>query len=127
MSEESTSKEVPLISGSERSFHREDDLRIKDYAIASSINGIAIGGLDGVVTYVNNAALKMWGSDDPSEIIGKSATVFAQSEKEGLAIMHTVLEKGEWSGEIVGRRKACQLQFSCLHPLYATRLINPPV
>ena len=85
--------------------HREDDPRIKDYAIASSINGIAIGGLDGVVTYVNNAALKMWGSDDPSEIIGKSATVFAQSEQEGLYIMHTVLEKGEWSGEIIGRRK----------------------
>ena len=105
MSEESTFREVSLISGSERSFNREDDLRIKDYAIASSINGIAIGGLDGVVTYVNNAALKMWGSDDPSEIIGKSATVFAQSEQEALYIMNTVLEKGEWSGEIIGRRK----------------------
>ncbi len=61
--------------------------------------------LNGVVTYVNNAALKMWGSDDPAEIIGKSATVFAQSEQEALTIMHTVLEEGEWSGEITGKRK----------------------
>ena len=81
------------------------DLRIKDYTIESSINGIAVGDLNGTVTYVNNAALKMWGSNEPSEIIGKSATVFAQSEQEALQIMHTVLEKGEWSGEISGWKK----------------------
>jgi len=81
------------------------DIRIKDYTIASSINGVAIGDLNGVVTYVNAAALKMWGGEDPSDIIGKSATVFAQSESEALRIMHTILEKGEWSGEIAGWRK----------------------
>ncbi|HOO46720.1 MAG TPA: PAS domain-containing protein, partial [Deltaproteobacteria bacterium] len=88
-----------------KDFSCGEDLQIKDYAIASSINGIAIGGLDGVVTYINNAALRMWGSNDPSEIIGKSATVFAQSEQEALEIMSTVLEKGEWTGEISGWRK----------------------
>ena len=81
------------------------DIRIKDYTIASSINGVAIGDLNGVVTYVNAAALKMWGGEDPSDIIGKSATLFAQSEPEALRIMHTILEKGEWSGEIAGWRK----------------------
>ena len=69
MPEKPTSHEVPFtMISNEKSFHKEDDLCIKDYAIASSINGIAIGSLDGVVTYVNNAALKMWGSDDPAEI-----------------------------------------------------------
>lgn len=87
------------------SFRAGEDLRIRDYAIASSINGIAIGDLNGIVTFVNNAALKLWGSDDPSEIIGKPATVFAQSEQEALEIMSTVLDKGEWSGEISGWRK----------------------
>jgi len=82
--------------------HIEDDVRIKDFAIASSINGIAIGDLNGVVTYVNNAALKMYGTDDPSEVIGKSATVFAQSEQEALQIMHTVLEKGNGQGRSPG-------------------------
>ena len=105
MSENINFPKAPVIKNNERIIHREDDLRIKDYAIASSINGIAIGDLDGVVTYVNNAALKMWGSNDPSEIIGKPATVFAQSEQEALYIMNTILEKGEWSGEITGRRK----------------------
>ncbi len=106
MPEKPTSHEVPVaMISNEKPFLKEDDLRIKDYAIASSISGIAIGSLGGVVTYVNNAALKMWGSDDPAEIIGKPATVFAQSEQEALSIMQTVLEEGEWSGEITGRRK----------------------
>ena len=55
----------------------QDDLRIKEFAIASSINGIAIGNLEGVITYVNRAAVKMWGGTDPAEIIGKPVTVFA--------------------------------------------------
>lgn len=89
----------------ERLHHLEDDLRVKDYAISSSINGIAIGNLDGIVTYINQAGLTMWGADDPSEIIGKSATVFAQSESEAFEIMRTVIEKGAWCGEISGWRK----------------------
>lgn len=85
--------------------HIEDDVRIKDFAIASSINGIAIGDLNGLVAYVNKAGLEMYGTDDPSEIIGISATVFAQSEQEGIDILATVLNKGGWSGEVTGIRK----------------------
>ncbi len=84
--------------------HIEEELRIKESAIASSINGIAIGDLLGNVTYINNAALDMWGTNDPADIIGKHATVFAQSEEEALQIIHTVLEKGHWSGEITGKK-----------------------
>jgi len=83
----------------------QDDLRIKEFAIASSINGIAIGNLEGVITYVNRAAVMMWGGTDPAEIIGKPVTVFAESEQEALEIMETVLCKGDWTGEINGRRK----------------------
>ena len=58
MSEKPTSHEVPFtMISNEKSFHKEDDLCIKDYAIASSINGIAIGSLNGVVTYVTQLKL----------------------------------------------------------------------
>ena len=83
----------------------QDDLRIKEFAIASSINGIAIGNLEGVITYVNRAAVKMWGGTNPAEIIGKPVTVFAESEREALDIMETVLARGDWAGEVNGRRK----------------------
>ncbi len=83
----------------------QEELRIKEFAIASSINGIAIGDLQGTITYVNQAAVMMWGGTDPAEIIGKPVTVFAESEQEALEIMETVLCKGDWTGEINGRRK----------------------
>ena len=83
----------------------QEELRIKEFAIASSINGIAIGNLEGVITYVNRAAVKMWGGTDPAEIIGKPVTVFAESEREALDIMETVLARGDWAGEVNGRRK----------------------
>lgn len=85
--------------------HIQEELRIKEFAIASSINGIAIGDLHGTITYVNQAAVMMWGGTGPSEIIGKPVTVFAESEREALEIMETVLLKGDWAGEINGRRK----------------------
>ncbi|HPR03517.1 MAG TPA: hypothetical protein PLP82_06400, partial [Deltaproteobacteria bacterium] len=63
MSEDNRNPSASLPQHKEnKDFSCGEDLQIKDYAIASSINGIAIGGLDGVVTYINNAALRMWGS-----------------------------------------------------------------
>ncbi len=85
--------------------HIQEELRIKEFAIASSINGIAIGDLHGTITYVNRAAVMMWGGADPSEIIGRPVTVFAESGQEALDIMEAVLLKGDWTGEINGRQK----------------------
>ncbi|MGM0454450.1 MAG: PAS domain S-box protein [Thermodesulfobacteriota bacterium] len=82
-----------------------EQLLIKDRAIASSIHGIGIGDLEGNITYVNDAALKMWGADDPSEVVGQSVLDFAQDPDEALAVMHKVLTEGSWAGEIAGKRK----------------------
>ncbi|MBN2282448.1 MAG: PAS domain-containing protein, partial [Deltaproteobacteria bacterium] len=83
----------------------EEELRIKDSAIASSINGIAIGDLEGNITYVNDAFLRLWGGKDKAEILGKSAVTFAQSESEAIDIINFVREKGKWLGEITGTKK----------------------
>lgn len=37
------------------------ELRLKDQAIASSINAIVFGDLEGRITYVNEAFLRLWG------------------------------------------------------------------
>ena len=83
----------------------DEELRIKDSAIASAIDGIALADLEGNITYVNHAALKMWGGDDPSEVLGMSALDLAQSREEAEEIHRVVLEKGGWSGEMAGFRK----------------------
>lgn len=82
-----------------------EELRIKEFAIAQSINGIAIGDLEGHVHYVNKAALAMWGDNNPSDILGKHVTFFAESEEEAVEIMEAVLLKGEWSGDVNGKIK----------------------
>ena len=83
----------------------EAELRIKDFAIASSIQGIGIADLEGTITYINNAAMRIWGADDPSELIGQSAITLAKSQIEGIKVLTTVLENGSWEGEIEGKRK----------------------
>ncbi len=83
----------------------EADLRIKEFAIASSVQGIGIGDLGGNITYVNKSALKMWGAGHLSEVIGRSSLEFAESHAEALKIMCAVLEHGSWEGEVRGRRK----------------------
>jgi len=83
----------------------EEDIKIRDIAISSSINGVAIGDLNGKITYVNDAFLKMWGGQDTSEVIGKPATMFAKSPDEARLIMEEVLEKGIWVGDLEGKTK----------------------
>lgn len=83
----------------------EEELRIKEFAIASAIHGIGIGDLEGNITYVNDAALRMWGAKDSSEVIGRSSLELAESQEEAEKIMLAVLQNGSWEGEVKGDRK----------------------
>ena len=88
-----------------RSRQAFEELRLKDYAIASSINAIAFGDLDGRITYVNEAFLRLWGGDDVAEVIGLTVFTFAQSEQEVERILRHVFEQGNWMGEVEGKAK----------------------
>ncbi len=98
-----------------RSRQAFEELRLKDYAIASSINAIAFGDLNGRITYVNEAFLRLWGGDDVAEVIGRTVFTFAQSEQEVERILLHVFEHGNWQGEFTGMAKdghAVTLQLS---------------
>jgi PAS domain S-box-containing protein len=83
----------------------ENELRVKDYAVASAITGIAIADMDGIVTYVNPACLSMWDYVQEEEVLGKHATNFFADRNEFGVVMKTVLEKGVWQGEGKAMRK----------------------
>jgi PAS domain S-box-containing protein len=83
----------------------ENELRVKDYAVASAITGIAIADMDGIVTYVNPACLSMWDYEQEEEVLGKHATNFFADRNEFGVVMKTVLEKGVWQGEGKAMRK----------------------
>jgi PAS domain S-box-containing protein len=88
-----------------RSRETLEELRLKDYAIASSINGIVFGDLDGRITYVNEAFLRLWGGSDASEVIGRTVFTFAQSEQEVESVLRHVFAQGNWQGEVMGKAK----------------------
>jgi PAS domain S-box-containing protein len=84
------------ISGRKRA---EALLEIKDAALASSINGIALADINGNVTYANNAFVQLWGFNSDEDVVGKPLEKFLQSRREGLEIMKALHERGCWTGE----------------------------
>ncbi len=83
----------------------ERDLRIRDSAISSSINAIAIADLEGNLTYVNPSFLVMWGYDDEKQVLGRPAVEFWHDEKQASETFKALAEKGGWIGELVARKR----------------------
>jgi len=83
----------------------EQDLKIKNYAIETSINGIAISDMRGIITYVNKAYVAMLGFDRADEILGRTLTDFSESDQAAHAVREALRNNGGWIGEIAGRKK----------------------
>ena len=80
---------------------------IKDAAIDSSTNSIAITDLIGNLTYVNTSFLTLWRYDNEEDVLGRHLVDFLQMQMKETAaeLIKAVLEKGEWEEELVARRK----------------------
>lgn len=83
----------------------EEALRIKDSAVESSINAIAFADLEGQLTYVNQAFLKLWGYDHEVEVLGRLATAFWSIEAQAGGVVTALHNEGGWLGEMVARKK----------------------
>ncbi|MDN7011893.1 PAS domain S-box protein [Methanoculleus sp. FWC-SCC3] len=83
----------------------EQELRIRDMAIASSPSAFTVADLDGRLTYVNQAFLTMWGYGSPAEAIGKPVTELWQNEEEARNTFEKVARTGRYTGERIGRRR----------------------
>jgi diguanylate cyclase (GGDEF)-like protein/PAS domain S-box-containing protein len=86
----------------------EEVLRQRSAVIENSIDGMAVLDEDGKYVYLNDAHIKLYGYDDPAQLLGKSWNVFYDEEQ--LAWFHRyampVLRRdGHWRGEAVGRRR----------------------
>ncbi len=83
----------------------QEEMRIRDGAIASSINAIAIANLEGYLTYVNASFLKLWGYDNEEQVLGKRTAEFWQMGEQAEEVMEAILREGGWQGELVASRK----------------------
>jgi PAS domain S-box-containing protein len=79
----------------------EELLLIKDHAIRSSINAIAILNLDFTITYVNQSLTKMLDYYHEKEFIGKNLGNFMMAGPAFEEIRDALPQTGSWFGEIV--------------------------
>jgi len=83
----------------------EEALRVKDWAIESAISAVSTSDMEGNLTYVNPAFLKLWGYNSPAEVVGKPAVEFWQMGEKAAEAMEGVRTTGGWIGELVARGK----------------------
>lgn len=81
----------------------ENELKVKDHAVASAISGIAITDLNGRLTYANPACLNLW-NYERDKVIGKHSSIFFADKGEGESALKAILEKGAWQGELKAKR-----------------------
>ncbi len=94
---------VTLVDITDRK-HAEELLMIKDHAIRSSINAIAILDLDFTITYVNQSLTKMLEYYHEKEFIGRNLGDFMQAKPAFDEIRDTLPRTGSWFGEVVLRK-----------------------
>ncbi|MFW6120395.1 MAG: PAS domain-containing protein [Petrotogales bacterium] len=83
----------------------EEKMKVKDIAIASAVDAIAMVDLEGNLTCVNRSFIKLWGYDNEGEVLGKAATGFWQVEEKAVEVMNALRDEGSWRGELVAKRK----------------------
>jgi len=84
----------------------EESSLIKDWAIESAINAMAISDLDGKLTYVNPAFYKLWGYNSPDEVIGKPAVSFWHTGDKASEVVDAIHTHGGWMGELTAFTKS---------------------
>lgn len=79
-------------------------LRIKEAAIESSINAVAMLGSNGRTFYANPAFVQMWRLKDRKDALDRPPTDFFESAEETQRGVDAQRRLGSWRGELRGRR-----------------------
>jgi PAS domain S-box-containing protein len=94
---------VTVYSDATKRKQSEEALRIRDLAMNQSLNAIAISDINGVITYVNPAFLKMWRCE-LKDVKWKQIDSLIRNGGYSIRIMEMLNEEGKWIGELLGRR-----------------------
>ena len=83
----------------------EETLLLRDKAIENAVSAIAMSDIEGKITYVNRACIRLWGGDDRDELIGRPYWIMIKSVEDVRSIAASMFEKKYWEGELVAMRK----------------------
>ncbi|MEA2000052.1 MAG: PAS domain S-box protein [Euryarchaeota archaeon] len=87
----------------------EEKQRLFSHALDSSIDGLAMGDLEGRITYVNDAFVRMFGYSREELIGNKIAFIYSEDQLPKLEEALKATMDGGWIGELVAKRKNGEL------------------
>ncbi len=77
---------------------------ILNFALESSLNAVAFADLQGNLTYINDAFLRMWGYTAKSEVLSRSVLEFWQEPDMALEVVEALQKDGIWQGSLVAKK-----------------------
>ncbi|HKF66374.1 MAG TPA: PAS domain-containing protein, partial [Vicinamibacterales bacterium] len=75
-------------------------------AVRISLDAVVVVDMDGRITYVNPAFVRMWGHESAEDVLGRHYTAFVAAPEEADAIASAIARDGKWVGHSRGRRKS---------------------
>ncbi|HOP65234.1 MAG TPA: PAS domain S-box protein [Spirochaetota bacterium] len=84
---------------------KEENLLIKEMAIESSINAVALFDRQANLIYVNPSFLKLWGYEKCEEVLALPDTDSWIDATDVSNIKNNLINNGVWRGEIIARKK----------------------
>jgi PAS domain S-box-containing protein len=104
-----------------------EELRIKEAVIASSLSAMMITDLDGCITYVNPAFLRLWAYESREEILGRQLADFVIDAEQAREMLQPLRRHGSWAGEHVAVRKNGTLRVVQRSATVVTNLDGEPL
>lgn len=83
----------------------QKDLIMKDAAITNSLDGIAMGDMEGNIFYVNDAMVRMWGYESSDEIIGLNSITLWKQPEQATQVIEQLAQQKKVAAEMEGVRK----------------------
>jgi PAS domain S-box-containing protein len=83
----------------------EEAVRIKNLVFDGSISANSISDTNGFIQEANDAFLKVWGYSSKKEVIGKPISDFLFNQDDGIAIITSLNQTGEWEGDYTAKKK----------------------
>lgn len=81
------------------------ELLLKESAIASAINAVAMTDNTGTINYVNRSFLRMWGYNREEEVLGRNSEEFVENTKKAGEIIAHLAKHGSWIGELIAIKR----------------------
>lgn len=82
-----------------------DETHRIEKAISHAALPLAFASLDGVLTDLNEAFVKLWGYENREELIGKNVAEFSAKREDAEQIVVALHNNNLWSGEVSARKK----------------------